>query len=219
MRILMAIISSDTHPVYVQNRDALRAKALPEEYDRVFLEYSEKIGEPTLTGDTLFLPGKESMAGILHKTLDGLEFLLKREHYDFVIRTNLSSVWEIDKLTSWLAKNPKTGFYAGSAGYTQNIGFASGTGIVLSNDMAALLVKEKAVLYEMNSTDDVNIGKFMGSHKIKLTPFIKNDISSLAEFEKFKGGSNRFLFRLKCKGARTDEPELIRRVMEKLGQN
>ena len=48
--------------------------------------------------------------------------------------------------------------------------------------------------------------------------FLRNDITSLADFEKMKdkiilGPRGRMQFRLKCKGTRTDEPELIRRVM------
>jgi len=218
MRILIAIISSNTHPVYWQNKEVLQKQTLPEGFDRVFLEYSSAVTEITLSGETLLLPGVESGLGILHKTIDGLEYLLQKMEYDFIIRTNLSTYWRFDLLIPYFAKAKKQGHYAGYIGYAGGSGFVSGAGIIMSNDVAYILINNKEKLYERAWVDDINIGRFLGSCKIGLIPHMRNDISSLADFEKMKdklviGPQDRFQFRLKCKGKREDEPELIRRVV------
>jgi len=218
MRILVAIISSNTHQVYSQNKEVLQTQSLPEGFDRVFLEYSEEVKEITLSGETLLLPGVESGVGIIHKTLDGMEYLFQKTHYDFIIRTNLSTYWRFDLLAQYFAKEKKEGHYAGYIGYAGGSGFVSGAGILISNDVAQMLINNKEKLYERLWTDDINIGRFLGTCKISIIPHMRDDIYSLADFEKMKdkiitGPRGRMQFRLKCKGTRTDEPELIRRVM------
>jgi hypothetical protein len=111
--------------------------------------------------------------GILAKTVKALEWA--SDHYDYVWRTNLSSVLDFDGLYQYclnISKN--TGFYGGYIGkyqHSTNIllkkegvwgnyqfsHFASGAGFLMSRDVVEYLMENQSLL-RWDLIDDVAIG-------------------------------------------------------------
>lgn len=120
--------------------------------------------ELDIENQTLYVKGDECLIpGILHKTVEALSFFLSTDpSIEFIWRTNLSSVLDVDRLEKYLDSIPSTKFYGGYVGkaVNENIFFASGAGFLMSRDVAEYLVTNKASLrYDL--IDDVAIGALL----------------------------------------------------------
>ena len=125
---------------------------------------------------TLYVRGDECLIpGILHKTVEALSFFLgSGDEYDYVWRTNLSSVLDFAGLERFiLSLNQPNGLYAGYIGKALlgdhnlkggGLGerssptfFASGAGFLMSRDVAMYVVSNRDSL-RWDIIDDVAIG-------------------------------------------------------------
>jgi len=109
-----------------------------------FIKYKSDLNEEIiLENDTIFVKGYESfIPGCLDKTVKSIEFLLNNIEFDFIFRTNLSSVVNLNKLYGLLNTDIQS---AGVIGKTQNGKFLSGAGILLNRDVCKLII-EKSLL-------------------------------------------------------------------------
>jgi hypothetical protein len=110
---------------------------------------------------TLFIRGDECLIpGILYKTMEALSYFLSFD-YNFIWRTNLSSVLDFAGLQRYLGTIRSTEFYGGYVGKTvSGIWFASGAGFLMSRDVAEYLVLNKDSL-RWDLIDDVAIGALL----------------------------------------------------------
>jgi len=158
-RLLVLIISGGDDPVYAQHKACWRSylHATPG-VDVYFLE----AGTPEITADTCTIAGTESWDGILGKTLDGLK-AFPLHTYTHILRTNLSSVWNFDRLLDFLDTLPRHSLYAGYHGlYKDRIPYISGAGILMTPDVCARLLEREADLRASPYPDDVAIGEVLG---------------------------------------------------------
>ena len=86
-------------------------------------------------------------------------------HYDFIWRTNLSSVLDFRGLHAYISGlkssvNSSVGFYGGYIGKASSYFFASGAGFLMSRDVASYLVTNKHLL-RWDLIDDVAIGALL----------------------------------------------------------
>jgi hypothetical protein len=94
--------------------------------------------------------------GILAKTVKALEWA--SDHYDYVWRTNLSSVLDFDGLYQYcLNISNNSGFYGGYIGHYGDGKFASGAGFLMSRDVVEYLLENQSLL-RWDLIDDVAIG-------------------------------------------------------------
>jgi hypothetical protein len=159
MKVLMLVISSQTQSVYRHHKAIWETymKSHPD-IECYFIEFTPSVLSPLLTSSTLFLRGRETYPGILDKTLKALDYFTRRSHYDYVIRTNLSSVWIFPKLIRFLETAPRTGLYGGVRNDNQPWPYVSGAGITFSWDVVQLLLRNRHLAYASNFIDDVDIG-------------------------------------------------------------
>lgn len=131
----------------------------------------------TLDGDTLRIPGVETYEGITLKTLDALEYFLTRDSYDFIIRTNISSIWDYPRLLTHLTTLPRTLVYSGRPGGTRGeMTYASGSGMILTPDVCAKLLNARDFALQFQIVDDVDIGFTFQHLGIPLTDGIRHDL-------------------------------------------
>lgn len=121
---------------------------------------------------------------ILLKTLATIECLhyVHRRHFDFVVRTNISTVIDIPKLVRILEKYQDVEYlYAGDlCGINTKIGhvwFATGTCIIMSRQLAIKMIHEQEK-FDHSDPDDVAFAVFVTQHcpqaydnDIRLRPF------------------------------------------------
>lgn len=164
----MLVIASDADPVYVEHKKVwstyMNSNPAIESY---FIQYRD--GLQDIEGNTFWLTGEESLPGILHKTLDSFDYFLKKDKYDFIIRTNLSSVWNFHVLLKYLETLPKENVYNGIIGDHKGIPFISGSGFIMSLDVAKLLLENRKIAEQVNIIDDVDIGYTLNTLGVPLT--------------------------------------------------
>lgn len=116
--------------------------------------------------NTLVINSSRGWESILSNTLTGFKWALEvEEKFDFVIRTNISSYWNIQNTLELLGSLPKTELYAGHELNVLDTHFIAGDGIILSRDIVELISSR---ISEIDSSviDDVAIGRFLRNYEI-----------------------------------------------------
>lgn len=108
----------------------------------------------------IYLKGKEEFSKIYEKTVKAVQYLSATYSYDYIIRTNISSFWNIPTL--FTLSFPVTQCLSG---ILMNHWFISGTGIIMSHDICQLLVTAEP--YICFYQDDV----FISRKLLYYTPF------------------------------------------------
>lgn len=171
IKILVLVIASDEIPVYIEFQKLWRSymNYNPEQVEVYFIKSDPNFADICeIKEDIIWSKGRESMIpGILNKTILSMEFLMPRikTEFDYVLRTNLSSVWIFPKLLNFLETAPKKNFFSGAIIWDEII---SGSGMIFSSDLAEFIVKNKNQLF--NNTrfnDDAVISYFLSNNGIK----------------------------------------------------
>ena len=183
--------------------------------DCFFIQYNPSAFVPRLTDDTLTLRGVERYSTVLAKTVDALSFFLPRKPYTHVIRTNLSCVWDFSKLIDFLKGVPSTRLYGG---IPLGKGGASGAGILLSRDVAELLVANRKTLLSIGTADDDDIGTFLQGVGMPFTFSRRVDFLSLDHYndhnDKIPPGTFHYRVKQPDPSRRLfEEPEMMRRIL------
>ena len=180
MKLLILFIYSDNE-IYRQmvevQRSYVNKFANVTSYFIEMRENQEKNIE--IVNDFIYVKGEERVFNILHKTIESLEYMLQSAiYYDFIIRTNVSTILNIPRLLRQLGLYPKSNIYTSGMVNTlcrldPNFGikdnsligtkFASGTSIILSNDVAHNIIKNKTKL-RYDIIDDVSIAIYIKTY-------------------------------------------------------
>jgi len=191
-KLLVLIICSDQFPIYGEFQKVWRSYMHldPEHVEAYFIR-----GNPDLEGnyevidDVIWSKTDEgwppASAGILNKTIFSLEAMMSRieNEFDYVLRTNLSSVYNFPKLLKVLETLPRERCYFGSCPFPDFV-FGSGSGFVLSSDLAKLLVEHKKAFLHQKNYDDVMIGLFLAGQGVTLIPHERMDILSFKQWNR-----------------------------------
>ena len=90
------------------------------------------------------------------KTIKAMEYIDSLFTYDFFIRTNLSTVWDFNKLHSHLNELPSSNCYSGYS----HITFVSGTDIILTPDIVKIIIQNKNHI-RYDTVDDLALGLYL----------------------------------------------------------
>ncbi len=192
----MLIISSDTELVYEKHRKVWRSYMNKNPYiESYFIQYRD--GPSEIEGDIFWLTGKESFQGIITKTIDSIEYFLNKDSYDFIIRTNMSSLWNFKALLSFLETIPKEGVYCGIIGEYFKINYISGSGFIMTPDVAKILVKNRAIAEKVKIIDDVDIGYCLEQFGISRIPGKRVDFFSMGMYLTYNYDPSVYHYRLK----------------------
>ena len=199
-KILVLIIANDRYSYYVEEQKIWRSYMHRdvEHVESYFIKGDPKIEtEYQIVGDIIYSKTVENFRpGILNKTILSLECMMGRlDEFDYVIRTNLSSFYYFPRLLNFLASAPKSHYYSGWIdGH-----WVSGAGIIMSCDLAKMLVLNKMTFLNNLGADDVEIADFFIKNQIYPIPSGRMDLTSLDRwlYYKDKIPEDIYHFRLK----------------------
>jgi len=124
-----------------------------------YVEYKEKIeNEVEIKNDIMYIKGKEIFTKIYDKTIKALNYINKNYTYDYLVRTNISSFWNIHNLYKMALGFP---LHNCLTGVVVSNTFISGTGIIMSKDVCETLAVQP--LNQTIQCDDVYISAVLKS--------------------------------------------------------
>lgn len=179
MQVIFLILSGADNKICVDNLDiykeltklsCLYYEKMKQKYDfkYFFYEYNNDITEDIIEQDNfLYIKGIEEFHKIYEKTIKAIDYINKKYNYDYLIRTNISSFWNIDNMFTLSNQLPKMGCLSGFYIFDS---FISGTGIIMSKDVCNILIREQI---EYNKPDDIMISENLKKH-FKISP-LQND--------------------------------------------
>lgn len=131
---------------------------------RMFISLSPDCGAVHERDGTLCVPGTESfIPGILHKTIEALSFCSRTLTFDFLVRSNVSTVIDFQKMLEILPRPSESVIYASTYVWEPDVperAYASGTNIVMSSSAVAYVLSERHEL-RMDIIDDVALGMLL----------------------------------------------------------
>lgn len=125
--------------------------------------------------DLVFKNVKESLIpGCLDKTIKALEYIDTNFTYNFLIRSNLSSLWRFKELHDYVENksnnnnNNALNVYEGITGtHNKTIKFVSGAGILMSQDVVKNILKNKERI-NYGLIDDVALANLVSNLNIPI---------------------------------------------------
>lgn len=156
------------------------------------------------------------MPGILYKTIKTFHYIYKNYDFDYIYRTNMSSVIDLDKMYNYILNNKID--YGGVIGNYHNVKYASGCGFLLSkNACIKLLMQNAKIPYHI--IDDVAIGYIL-TQLVNLTEIPRGHIDSLNsdEFKKeyITYDKNYFHFRCKSENNNNETVEIQKKLLKNI---
>lgn len=165
----------------------------------------------------VYVRGEESVVpGIGRKTMRAFELLSIKAAYDYTLRSNISSVFLLDRYYAWLKHQPRVGLYAGPPepyGCMNKPQWAFGAGYTISRDVAVQIVQNQGTLIRFEENigtiedifDDVYVGQLVLT-KLRL-PLVPTSVLAITDaysvnhfFALLHNFADGFHIRIKLKG-------------------
>lgn len=214
-KTLVLIICSDDLPLYKRLQQVWKSYMHedPEHFECYFIRSDPKLSsEFLIKKDVIWSKGQESLIpGLLNKTLLSLEAMLPRlDEFDYVLRANLSSFFVFPRLLNFLKTAPKEKLYCGVRnGYgthDHEAGWICGAGILMSLDLAKMLLKDKEKLFDLDqppndcsNMDDIVIGSLFTKNGIQIQPGLCTEIYSVGDWNKIADSMPEGIYHFRIK--------------------
>jgi len=119
--------------------------------------------------DELIFDASLGWESILSNLIAGINWALaSSEKFDFIVRTNVSSYWDLNSTVKLIERLPVKGVYAGNVVKALDCEFVAGDGIIFSRDVASRISKNAHIL-DASVIDDVAIGRLAEVIQIPFT--------------------------------------------------
>lgn len=174
--LVILVVASDNHLVYKKLRTVYERYLNCNPQVKIFLVYGHPITFPVKNHDLYFSDIIESpFPGMIKKTIKAMEYVNNNFNFDFLLRTNISTIWLLDRLLSRISSLPKTNLYTGTRRkcyinkkLTDN--YISGTSLIVSRDIVVTIIENMERLVKDNLPEDYVLSNFIDSH-LNLKPF------------------------------------------------
>ena len=178
MKLTILVIASSNLSIYTQHEACWRSYASSNPDVTVyFVRQREDVATTHIVGDTIWSNGREATERVFEKTVAAFKFLPPNS-YDYIVRTNLSSVWNFERLIEFCKTLPKDNVFCGVLG---NPGI-SGAGMILSPDVVSKL-SEHCDIPDRCMWDDVDFGKIACAQGIVPIPAHRYDPVSRSDVD------------------------------------
>ena len=131
---------------------------------------------------TLYVPCDVSFEGILEKTIIGFKWVLENVEFDYLIRSNTSTYFEVSSIAEGI-NQIKDGQLGGTfetnrkhlLGFPKGYRYLNGSGLYMTRNSAKILATLEPNTYRL-SPDDISIFKFLKGQGFSFTPMKRNNL-------------------------------------------
>jgi hypothetical protein len=116
-KAIILVIYNESVGVYclMQQKSKKYYSVFSEDIKIFYITFREEQEEEVIENDEfLYLKGTESfMPGIITKTINAMNYINKQYSYDYVVRTNISTIINIKNMLDYFTTIPKTNYTGG----------------------------------------------------------------------------------------------------------
>ena len=164
-----------------------------------------------LKDDFIYVKGEEHLLTITYKTVKALEYIFYnlQKKYDFVVRSNISTLINLNNLVKFFNTVPSNMLYTGGTLWNlgsrldydsginpdsmkkyrlQNLNYVQGTSIIMSYDVVKYIL-EKKHLINYSIVDDVTFGLFIRNNLPIVYKNIMNNLFALVSLNEYNENS------------------------------
>jgi hypothetical protein len=187
MQILILVIASNQpeHQADLESQKKTWVSECNENVSVIYLRGWDQ-SECYFEKDVLFVPIREEYSNILHKTIIGINYILDNFEFDVLVRSNVSTYFETNRLVKELNQSVYRGsFFGGYFDKSKDKNFyngdsfeyISGTGVYLSKDVVIELSKLDPNKYT-GISEDLAIYDFLKDKGFKTIRMARNNLFS-----------------------------------------
>jgi hypothetical protein len=194
----------------LMRRELARLARHTREVTQLFVSMSPNCNVVHQQDGALYVPGRESyVPGILHKTLEAMAYCARHLTFDFIVRSNISTVIDFQRLP--LHELTDTLVYASAYMWNKDdrsSAFASGTNIILNRAAVEFMLLHRDRMRH-DTIDDVAIGALMSTATIPRelsTKMIWNDECTASHGAVFRNRSE----------SRHEDVARMRRIVDRI---
>ena len=194
-RAVILILASNNNQIYKNCRKIWKQYMNVDTSIKVFFVYGKIPPNNILEcydpdSDIIFENIEESYPVLIQKTIEAFKIIKTKIEFDFLIRTNLTTFWDFNKLHLHLHDLPTTNCYSGDGplpNYNAQGYYLSGTDTIVTPEMiSSIILNEHKVDFQI--VEDAAMGKYF--HGVFGAPMLPNricffeDIYSIQEYDK-----------------------------------
>jgi hypothetical protein len=194
-RAVILVLASNNNQIYKNCRKIWKQYMNVDPSIKVFFVYGKIQPNNILEyydpdSDIIFENIEESYPVLIQKTIEAFKIIKTKIEFDFLIRTNLSTFWDFNKLHLHLNDLPVTNCYSGDGplpNYNAQGYYLSGTDTIVTPEMInSIILNEHKV--DFQTVEDAAMGKYF--HGVFGAPMLPNricffeDIYSNKEYDK-----------------------------------
>jgi hypothetical protein len=164
-KAIILILASDNEPIYKFFRQVYMKYLDRNPEVRVFFVYGDGTTFDRQSHDLVYDDLKESLIcpWPTTKVIRAMEYIDNNFDYQYLVRTNLSTFWDLDRLVARLEQYPRTGCLTGTTGIFDTP--ITGIAMVLSPDLVKMMVTHQSeinVKFEgKNYSEDYLLSSFI----------------------------------------------------------
>lgn len=188
-RAIILILASNNNNIYNNCREIWKKYMNLNKNIGIFFVYG-KLFKPLENYDSetdfIFDDIPESYPVYIHKSIKAFEILNLKYNYDYLIRTNLTTFWDLNKLEMNLENLPKEKCYYGDGPlptYDHRGYYVSGTDTIVSRDLINKILENKEKI-DYTIVEDASMGLFF--HKYLKTPIISSNMCFYEDIQNYK---------------------------------
>ncbi len=165
--LIILAVASDDKPVYKKLRAVYEKIIDANKQVKIFLVYGAPISFTPKEYDLFFPEVKESYyPGMVLKTIKAMEHVTNTYNYDFLLRTNISTFWLLERVLNRLKTLPQKNMYTGACRRCYINGkisdnYISGTSLILSKDLVSTIIKNKNIIINKDLPEDYVLSNFL----------------------------------------------------------
>ncbi len=165
-KAILLILASDNTSLYRQFRKIYQEYLYSNSNIKVFFVYGNEFSDIPKDHDLIYTDIEENyFPGMITKTIRAMDYIDKNYDYDFLVRTNLSTFWDFERLLERLEKQPKENCITGTLRQCKYEGkmsshYVAGINLVLSRDLVKELIENKEEVCSWNMPEDLALSHF-----------------------------------------------------------
>lgn len=173
-KAIILVLASDQTELLKEFKKVYEAYMNENEHITVFFTYGDGTSFIRQSYDLVYDDLKETVMTpwMTTKVIRAMEYIDKNYDYDFLIRSNLSTFWDLDALIKRLETYPKEKFFTGRVGGSKD--FITGTSMVMTRDIVKNIIENKHLInvkYDRWFAEDKLISYHITKHiGINFTP-------------------------------------------------